>query len=358
MEVVGVTTKQAGLALLVQFLMGGISVCHRDFLGYSDLLHCSIPLHNFVAGNRFVNPGENPACPAGEISMWTTIQGEEYVGERIASVDANLTALDSRNAVADQIARTARVHLQTISRATNLQREIGTKTYILSKLFGNTCPLVQGYASIVTWIDENFASFEHHVSTTALCTSFAYNLSRIEATYYNVCIRASTTALMGDHGGITLVSFAMLLDKLTWGQYLVQPLPVSLQSLLHPANAPCTTHTVNNIATPSVVPASARVDSQNAQGRGATRDGDPITNPAPIPHLHLLQGKNTGDTLCSSPLPTINRCTFCKRWHLGMTCWTRCARVASHVPPTNSIVNKAAAALTAERAGAAAAAQP
>ena len=69
MEVVGVTTKQAGLALLVQFLMGGISVCHRDFLGYSDLLHCSIPLHNFVAGNRFVNPGKNPACPVGEMSM-------------------------------------------------------------------------------------------------------------------------------------------------------------------------------------------------------------------------------------------------------------------------------------------------
>ena len=87
--------------------------------------------------------------------MWTILQGKEDVGDRMASADANLMALDGRKAVADQIARAARVHLQTISGATNLQREIGTKTYILSKLFGNACPLVQGYASVISWIDEN-----------------------------------------------------------------------------------------------------------------------------------------------------------------------------------------------------------
>ena len=238
----------------------------------------------------------------------------------MASADANLTALNGRNAVVDQIARAAKVHLQTISGATNLQREIGTKTYILSKLFGNAYPLVQGYTSVVTWIEKNFASFERQVSTTALCTSFAYDLSRAEATYYNACIRASTTAQMGDPRGITPVSFAMLLDELTWGRYRSQPLLVSLQSLLHPTNAP-RVHAANNIATPAVAPTLARVNPQNAQGCGAARDGDPIANPTPKPHICLLQGENTRDTMRSTPLPTINGCTFCKRWHLGMSCW-------------------------------------
>ena len=140
--------------------------------------------------------------------------------------------------MADQIARVARIHLQTISRATNLQREIGTETYILSKSFGTVCPLIQGYTSVVTWIDENFASFERQVSTTALCTSFAYDLLRTEDMCYNACIRASTAALMGDPRGITPVSFVMLFNELTWGRYHGQPLPASLQSLLHPANTP------------------------------------------------------------------------------------------------------------------------
>ena len=70
------------------------------------------------------------------------------------------TALDGRNALADQVARAAKVHLHPISGASNLQKEIRTKTYILSKLFGATCPLAEGYTSVVTWINENFASFE------------------------------------------------------------------------------------------------------------------------------------------------------------------------------------------------------
>ena len=137
------------------------------------------------------------------------------IGERIALADADLTALDGRNALADQDARAAKVNLRIFSGSTNLQKEIGTKTYILAKLFGGTCPLVEGYASIVTWIDANFAAFERQVSTPAQCTSFAYDLSRTEAVYYNACIRASTTALIGDLGGCTPVSFTMLLDELT-----------------------------------------------------------------------------------------------------------------------------------------------
>ena len=109
----------------------------------------------------------------------------------MATADADITALDGRNTLTDQVARAAKVNLQYISGATNLQREIFTKTYILSKLFGGACPLVEGYASVVTWIDNNFVSFERQVSTTAMCTSFAYDLSQTEVAYYNTCIRAS-----------------------------------------------------------------------------------------------------------------------------------------------------------------------
>ena len=152
------------------------------------------------------------------MSTWTSLQGKGGgIGERIASTDVDLSALDSRNAMANEIACAAKVHFQTITGATNLQQEIGTKAYILSKLFCDTCPLVKGYTSVITWINKYYASFERQVHTTSLCTSFAYNLSRTEAAYYNICIWASTMVLTGDPGGQTLVSFTILLDNLTWG---------------------------------------------------------------------------------------------------------------------------------------------
>ena len=63
--------------------------------------------------------------PAGKGEIW----------ERTASVDVDLSVIDMRNTMADQIAQAAKVHLQTISGATHFQKEIGIKTYILSKLF-------------------------------------------------------------------------------------------------------------------------------------------------------------------------------------------------------------------------------
>ena len=49
----------------------------------------------------------------------------------MASADADLAALDNQNAMADQIMRAAKVHLQPIVGAIALQKEIGTKVYIL-----------------------------------------------------------------------------------------------------------------------------------------------------------------------------------------------------------------------------------
>ena len=93
-----------GLENLVQHLMSCMAVCWRDYLGHSDLLHCSVPLYNFVTEDRFVNPGENPVCPVGGMSMWTTLQGKGDTGARMALVDAELSTINRRNAIADQTA--------------------------------------------------------------------------------------------------------------------------------------------------------------------------------------------------------------------------------------------------------------
>ena len=70
------TTKQVGLALLVQHLMVGMGTCWHQLFGHFDILHYSVPLYNFVAGDRFVNPGENPACPAGGYEHVDITSGE------------------------------------------------------------------------------------------------------------------------------------------------------------------------------------------------------------------------------------------------------------------------------------------
>ena len=151
---------------LVQYIMSGMLVCRRDFLGYADLFHVSIALYNVVAGDRFVNLGDNPACLTGGISMWTSLHGHVDVGDRMATADSDLSALDGRNAQADQIARAAKVHLVPISGARTLQQEIGTWAYIRNSLFGASCPLVVAMGTdIVDHIDANFSTFERQLNS-------------------------------------------------------------------------------------------------------------------------------------------------------------------------------------------------
>ena len=62
--------------------------------------------------------------------MWTTLQGRGDVDTPMDLIDANLAALDRQNAMRDQIAWAAKVHLQKISRITNLQKDLVAKGYI------------------------------------------------------------------------------------------------------------------------------------------------------------------------------------------------------------------------------------
>ena len=72
-EVHTALTKQVGLSLLSQYLLTCMWECRRGVFGQADLLQYSTPFYNFVAGDRFVNPGESPAYPAGSMSMWATL---------------------------------------------------------------------------------------------------------------------------------------------------------------------------------------------------------------------------------------------------------------------------------------------
>ena len=58
-------------------------------------------LFNFVARDRFVNLGTNPACPEGKFSVWMGLQGTFGVGDAIVASDADIAGLDRRNSQAD-----------------------------------------------------------------------------------------------------------------------------------------------------------------------------------------------------------------------------------------------------------------
>lgn len=79
----------------------------------------------------------------------------------MATADADLAALDARNAMTDQSSHATKFHLQTISGAPNLQTDIGTKVYIRHWLFGAHCPLTLAFTSeYIPFVDKNFVSFE------------------------------------------------------------------------------------------------------------------------------------------------------------------------------------------------------
>ena len=82
------------MAVLSQYLWVVGEVCRRDLFGSVDILHVCGALLMFVHRDRFVNPRHDPACLAGGMSFWKTHQGGGNVGERIASTEGTITALD------------------------------------------------------------------------------------------------------------------------------------------------------------------------------------------------------------------------------------------------------------------------
>ena len=89
-DVSAAPTKQEGLVTLIQYLMPGMIFFRQDFLGHADLLHVNTTLYNFVASDRFINPGDNPACLTVGFSMWTSLQGHVCVGAWMATADSDM----------------------------------------------------------------------------------------------------------------------------------------------------------------------------------------------------------------------------------------------------------------------------
>ena len=89
-----------------------------------------------VTRDHFVNPGANPACPAGGFSVWTVLQVMEDVGGAIAASDAYMADLSRKNSQVDQIFRAAHVVLWVIFGPLTMQQEVGTYCYLLHRLLG------------------------------------------------------------------------------------------------------------------------------------------------------------------------------------------------------------------------------
>ena len=93
-------------------------------------------LYNFVTGDRFVNPGQNLACPKGGFSVWTGLQVAEDVREVIAASATDMVTLYRRNATENQIFRAARVVLRFLVGPLTTQQDLGTCCYLLHCLLG------------------------------------------------------------------------------------------------------------------------------------------------------------------------------------------------------------------------------
>ena len=86
------------------------------------------------------------------------LQGTEDVGAAIAASDADMAALDGRNDQADQISQTVRVILRVVVGPLTTQREVGICCYLLHRLLGPQCPLVESLRSqVIDAIDKGLS---------------------------------------------------------------------------------------------------------------------------------------------------------------------------------------------------------
>ena len=83
-EVAQAPTKGASLSILNQYLWAAREVFRRQLFGAEDMMHVCGDLFMFVHGDRFMNPGADPACPAGGLSFWSTRHGAGVLREEIA----------------------------------------------------------------------------------------------------------------------------------------------------------------------------------------------------------------------------------------------------------------------------------
>ena len=112
-------------------------------------------------------------------------------------------------------------------------REVGKFCYLLHRLLGPQCPLVEALRpQAVDAIDEEYAYFSLQMAKSHHCTLFAYDVSCIIGNYLNAYVKALATVLLTDPGGLILVYFQYLKEKIIHSRYVGRPPPPYLGTLL------------------------------------------------------------------------------------------------------------------------------
>ena len=144
------------------------------------------------------------------------------VGSSIDASNTGMSALNIRNAQTDYILWKSYVVLQVVVGPLTMQREVGTFCYLLHRLLGTHCPLVEAlrYQEIDA-INEGLSLLAFQMAMIHPCTEFAYDVSCFIGIYLNMCIKASATASISDPGGQIMVSLQYLMKKLTHRRYMV-----------------------------------------------------------------------------------------------------------------------------------------
>ena len=130
-------------------------MCRRDFYGAPGMLHVSGALFSLVHGDRFVNPGANPACPEVRLSFWMTRQDGGDLGETIAATEGRIAALDRANVRDDEVTTATQVKLAVVASPRTTAEEMRTLAFAAHSLLGYQCPLVEAFLPLLDWINSN-----------------------------------------------------------------------------------------------------------------------------------------------------------------------------------------------------------
>ena len=175
------------------------------------MMHVCGALIMFVHGDRFMNPGADPACPARGLSFWSMRQGGGVLGEEIAETEGKITALDGANVRHEVVMSATRVKLTVVVGPRTTATETGTPAFALHSLFGAQCPMAEAILPLVDWIDENRSEWGRIMEDADATTRFAYDVSWVVGRYLDACILASLAARKGDPGARTPCLFQFII---------------------------------------------------------------------------------------------------------------------------------------------------
>ena len=294
--------------------------------------------------------------------------------EKIASTEGTTTALDGANIRHKDVTTATRTKLVVVVGPLTTAIEMGTHSYVLHSLLGGVSLVVEAILPLVNCIDRNRTEWVRLMADQETMTRFAYDVPWIILAYLNTCILTSTVVAEGDPGARTLVTFQYLIDELENGWYTGRALLKSLQDLLIVRVGKLEALALA-AALPLLAPRTLGGDGRAIGGGGGggggggrvilprgwrwnERNREVIPNPCPIQRLRILSGENTRGMLWDVALPTLGGVAFCKRWHMGYTCFGDFLRAASHLHSVGDIVDELEAAMATDRAARAASAVP